>query len=298
VAVALAMFLGGLLAWGAGAIGGSPGVEAKQPAFADVHLHIAVPRVGGAWAELDVSMLLLIEPGADAEAEAVTARDGMLARFPGAVDLSGGDVMGQFVVTPYSWAAKSATWSYNPAGKPEGLTGDSEAIEAGARTWNGASGADWRYTRGPDSGAGPGLCEGGQPDKENVIAWVPSLPGSTLATTCTYFPGGNVKESDIALDMTREWTTGLENASVDLQSVALHEFGHMLGLAHSPDRNTVMYSTYSRGTDKRTLTTDDMAGLVSIYGSAISEPPATPTPTPVAAPGLPPRLVAPGLSTN
>jgi hypothetical protein len=294
------------LLWGVACLSGA-GAEAEAGGFAEVHMRIAVPRVDGIWDELDLKLLLLIEPGHDVEEEAEIAREGMLARFPGAIDLESGSVAAQHVETGYSWVAHSATWTYNPAGKPPDLGSGDQAIADAAATWNGAGGADWSFMRGPDSSAGASLCANGTPDGETNVAWVPSLPGSTLATTCTLFPRQLVKESDIALDASRDWTTDPAEIVVDLQSVALHEFGHMLGLAHSADSNAVMFGTYSRRTNKRDLTTDDLAGLVTIYGAALAEP--TPAETPTAAPTempsetpapiLPvPRVLVPGLVTN
>jgi peptidoglycan hydrolase-like protein with peptidoglycan-binding domain len=51
---------------------------------------------------------------------------------------------------------------------------------------------------------------------------------------------------------------------IDLPSVALHELGHILGLGHSSDTNAVMYGYYMGR--RRTLQTDDIAGIRSIYG--------------------------------
>jgi hypothetical protein len=50
----------------------------------------------------------------------------------------------------------------------------------------------------------------------------------------------------------------------DLESVLLHELGHALGLGHSTDPDSVMWSTYA-GTRRR-LATDDVAGMAALYG--------------------------------
>ncbi|KAK8505255.1 hypothetical protein V6N13_045700 [Hibiscus sabdariffa] len=52
-------------------------------------------------------------------------------------------------------------------------------------------------------------------------------------------------------------------SDTDIESVALHEIGHNLGLAHSREKTAVMFPDYS-GT-RRTLDPDDIAGLTELY---------------------------------
>lgn len=56
----------------------------------------------------------------------------------------------------------------------------------------------------------------------------------------------------------------------DLETVALHEIGHALGLLHSDVPGSVMFGSYEGG--KRTLTADDIAGMSYIYGPPVPEP--------------------------
>jgi hypothetical protein len=52
--------------------------------------------------------------------------------------------------------------------------------------------------------------------------------------------------------------------------VALHEIGHLLGLAHSQDTNAIMYAYYAE--DRNALRADDIAGVQSLYGAPTEEP--------------------------
>ena len=64
---------------------------------------------------------------------------------------------------------------------------------------------------------------------------------------------------------------------VDLETVAAHEIGHTLGLAHSDDPNALMFPSYSG--PHRSLDQDDIAGVQSIYGaSSPQDPPLKPHP--------------------
>ncbi len=58
--------------------------------------------------------------------------------------------------------------------------------------------------------------------------------------------------------------------NVDLLTVAAHEIGHTLGLAHSNDRDALMYPSYSG--PHRFLGEDDIAGVQSLYGVASAPP--------------------------
>jgi len=56
-----------------------------------------------------------------------------------------------------------------------------------------------------------------------------------------------------------------------LFGVALHEIGHVLGLKHSDDSNSMMYYLYS--SDTNSLQPDDIAGIQYLYGAPVSAVP-------------------------
>jgi len=53
----------------------------------------------------------------------------------------------------------------------------------------------------------------------------------------------------------------------DIETVALHEIGHTLGLLHSDDPNAVMAPTVADNLLKRRLGRDDLVGIRRLYGS-------------------------------
>ncbi len=54
---------------------------------------------------------------------------------------------------------------------------------------------------------------------------------------------------------------------IDLESVTVHELGHILGLGHSQDPNAVMYASIGEGVVKRDLQQDDINGIQTLYPS-------------------------------
>ena len=108
--------------------------------------------------------------------------------------------------------------------------------------------------------------------------------GSTSFTVDTV--SGEIIESDIFFNASFPWTAGDagESGRYDLQSIALHEVGHLHGLGHSALGETelraggrrvlaaeaIMFPVaFSPGsTNARTLRADDIAGIGDIYGTS------------------------------
>lgn len=65
----------------------------------------------------------------------------------------------------------------------------------------------------------------------------------------------------------------------DFHRVALHEFGHLLGITHTPQDALAIMTPVCTNID--TIQDDDIAGVQSLYGAP---PKVTPTPTPVPTP--------------
>ena len=79
---------------------------------------------------------------------------------------------------------------------------------------------------------------------------------------------------DIALSLYYNWTTGSSPFAINVETVALHEVGHLLGLAHSNVRKATMYASYTR--IDTTLHADDIEEISTLY--AASDPNPDPTP--------------------
>ncbi|XP_059624721.1 metalloendoproteinase 3-MMP-like [Cornus florida] len=69
-------------------------------------------------------------------------------------------------------------------------------------------------------------------------------------------------------DADEDWSSNPNMSQIDLESVAVHEIGHVLGLGHSRDRNAIMYASLPTGTIKRNLSTDDIQGIRALYSGS------------------------------
>ena len=91
-------------------------------------------------------------------------------------------------------------------------------------------------------------------------------PSGVLAHAFYPPPNSGALAGDAHFDEAETWTVAVPPAAgtFDLVTVAAHEFGHALGLAHSTVQGSLMYPTY--GGPHRWLHNDDARGIASIYG--------------------------------
>ena len=171
-------------------------------------------------------------------------------------------VSSRYATTGLVWDNASATQRYNPAGQP--VSGQS-ALVATQSSWNNA-GSQFRFVNGGTTSTCPSLvpgCAGGQRfDGQNGVGWA-ALEDGTLGVT-VYNP--SIDEADMGINTRYPWNLGCQelSTSYDLQTVLLHENGHVVGLDHSDDTGAIMYPSYQQA--DCTLGQDDMNGIRAIYG--------------------------------
>lgn len=135
----------------------------------------------------------------------------------------------------------------------------------------------------------------------NEVIFYPGGQTSVAGRSSIWYDDNRViLETDFWLNRDLNWdTTGNpDSVELDVESVAVHEFGHWLGLGHDTSSNAVMYASITQGTLRRTLADSDIAGITSVYPCA--NPPcvadqyaqATSTPTPTASSSATPSASA------
>ena len=201
----------------------------------------------------------------------------------GAVSAYDGDFSLPIYIERYDLCGYDWTYKTNPMGESYKINancGDSSAGDAESQrtqVWNGATqwdnaGADFTFTYGGTS-TGTAVTY----NSTNLIYWDTTPPdgGSYVAANYHWMSGGNMTESDLVFN-DRDYTwwdgnTGSCSGDMDIWDISTHELGHTLCLADlysAADSAKTMYGYVGTcEVKKRSLTDDDVAGIVGIYGS-------------------------------
>ena len=137
-----------------------------------------------------------------------------------------------------------------------------EELRRAAATWQSVAGLN--IAEVADDGSPFGLPGDQQKDPRFGDIRIAATPQPSGVVGSAFLPppfNGGTLAGDIALNSAAAWNV---DTDVDLQTVALHEIGHSLGLDHSSYSYAAMYPSYNG--IKQTLSTDDVGGIRSIYG--------------------------------
>ena len=119
-------------------------------------------------------------------------------------------------------------------------------------------------------------------DGRNTVSFVnprcdmPYPPGVVAATKGRARRSGEILETDVVFDSGVDW--GIyegprRGSAVDFYRVALHEFGHVLGLAHPDEHGQVVSAMMNSRAAFDRLQADDIAGIRAIYGRTLTAGP-------------------------
>lgn len=163
--------------------------------------------------------------------------------------------------TQCAWDKETLTFAFD-VGTPD-VGGDAEfqAVRDAFRTWEAVIPLSFYEL---DEGA-PDILIGWRPANDPDL----DMRGGTLAHA-DFPPGCSIVSNALPLpihfdDTEHRWALGAVSGAFDVETVALHEIGHALGLAHSSVPGSVMFPSIGPGQLNRTLTADDIAGIRQLY---------------------------------
>ena len=169
-----------------------------------------------------------------------------------------------------AWSAKNAA-------------AELDAIRAAIGQWQSVPGTILKFEEG--GLVPPGVDVNGE-DNTNVIYWVKKaagngavwvnneraeISGALAVTFPMYFDDHTIVEADMVFNgVDHRWFTDYNNSfSADnfVEAVALHEFGHFIGLQHSPLGAATMFSRTGAGVGLAVgLLRDEIAATQALYG--------------------------------
>lgn len=171
-----------------------------------------------------------------------------------------------------TWPSLPVTYLINE-NTPD-VVGEGAAIQAAFATWNSA-GSNFRLAYGGTT------TTSGYPttyDGHNDIYFTtdPDFPTGPLAMNSYWMSGSTILESDITFADSYSWAIGAVVGRYDIETIALHELGHGVGLDDQyGDMSEAMGAGQSNST-RRTLSPYDAAGAIHLYGGDATAPPDAP----------------------
>jgi Matrixin len=174
----------------------------------------------------------------------------------------GGGGTEQYFYTGLVWSPPSVVQNYNPASQPFDAKG---ALTNTHADWSNLPNSTYNISYGADTTRCPSLvqeCPGPQvKDPYNDVGWL-ALGGNTLGVT---WYTTSAPEADMALNTRFTWknTCGTSGTGYDVETVFLHENGHVAGLDHVNRSDSVMYPSYQ--SPRCTLFDYDKRAIANLY---------------------------------
>jgi hypothetical protein len=149
------------------------------------------------------------------------------------------------------------------------------AVNAASDAWSNASCSRLRLAYGGPFSASPAYTALSPTDQNNRIVWISSgwaWGSATPAVTHAAFDPLTNLISDVDIELNAQdfaWSLDDAPGALDIQSVLLHELGHLWGAVDSSDIDSAMSRAYLAG-PRRALSADDQAQLCCLYPAEVS----------------------------
>ncbi|MDF1798388.1 MAG: IPT/TIG domain-containing protein [Planctomycetota bacterium] len=104
-------------------------------------------------------------------------------------------------------------------------------------------------------------------DEDNSSGYFPSGSGTVAITPIWFYAGGSISDADVLFNGKNfNFTTSGQAGRFDVQDIATHELGHLLGLDHSGVAGASMYPYVDTSVVlHRSLAGDDIGGMREVY---------------------------------
>lgn len=240
---------------------------------------IGVAQIGGQTVMVEV--VVSVPEGQDVGAATRGALERQGARPFGSAELGSTG----FSATGLVWSSFPVDQSYNAGSsntddEPAYLGGSGDDVLISTQgTWSAVGSSNAALADGGITDRCPSLvkqCKGRQLyDTENDVAWLdlggPDRRTGSITLGVTWFGTSNSTGPEADMAMTTNpavsWDPAVEG-SIDLETVVLHENGHVLGLGHSGTVGAVMEAFY--GGPRLGLHQDDAEGITYLYDNSIT----------------------------
>jgi len=149
-------------------------------------------------------------------------------------------------------------------------TAEGNAVTSAIATWEAASGIDFTYS-GSSS-----IAVADPNDFINTVFWAATPnPAHTFLAKASWYEyastPGEIVGFDVHFNTDHQWAMAATTGRFDIESVAVHEIGHAIGLAHTTNSAETMFSSLPPATLRRTLGSGDIAGAQQLYPQATAQ---------------------------
>ena len=159
------------------------------------------------------------------------------------------------------WENNNIPWWYNPSGQQYGTEETVQAIQLAMNAWENVSGVNFVYMGTTNQSLA------NQKDDKFVIGWLDGATflnrfGNYWAYSQIWWNGQYVTDGEISINADR---FSARNIGA-FQGIITHELGHTLGLDHSDQSLSIMYSSpYHTADYQKTLRLDDILAASVLY---------------------------------